>query len=139
MRVGDESGQVLAMVTVMSVGLLAMVGLVIDAGVMFAARRDLQAEADSATRAGATVLDEDAYRRSSGREAVLHPVGAELATSERLHGVEILELQASRDAVFVRVARPQSLLILGVLGFDPVQVEADSTARPRTGILAPGG
>lgn len=139
MRFADESGQVLPLVTVMSLGLLVMVGLVIDAGVMFAARRDLQSTADSAARAGATALDEEAYRQSSGREAVLDPAGAELATSQRLQDVEVVELRASPEAVFVRVARPQPLLILGFLELGPVHVEADSTARPRTGILAPGG
>jgi putative Flp pilus-assembly TadE/G-like protein len=139
MRIEDESGQVMPMVAVMSLGLLVMVGLVIDAGVMFAARRDLQATADSAARAGAAVIDEDAYRASNGRDSELNPTGAELATHQRLHDVDILRLSASPQAVFVRVARPQPLLILGVLGLGPARVEADSTARPRTGILAPGG
>jgi hypothetical protein len=139
MRIEDESGQVIPMVTVMSLGLLVMVGLVIDAGVMFAARRDLQANADSAARAGAAVIDEEAYRVSDGRDAVLDPTGAELATHRRLQDVDILQLSASPEAVFVRVARPQPLVILGLLGLGPVRVEADSTARPRTGILAPGG
>jgi hypothetical protein len=139
MRIEDESGQVMPMVTVMSLGLLVMVGLVIDAGVMFAARRDLQANADSAARTGAAVIDEEAYRASNGRDAVLDPTGAELATHQRLHDVDILQLSASPQAVFVRVTRPQPLLILGFLGLGPIRVEADSTARPRTGILAPGG
>jgi Flp pilus assembly protein TadG len=138
MRLADESGQVLPLVTVMSLGLLVMVGLVIDAGVVFAARRDLQATVDAAARAGATVLDEDAYRQSSGREAVLDPAGAELETSERLQDVEVVTLQASPEAVFVRVARTQPLLILGSLGLGPAHIRADSTARPRIGILGPG-
>ena len=138
MKARDESGQVLPMVTVMSLGMLVMVGLVVDAGVMFAARRNLQATADSAARAGAAVIDEDSYRDSGGREAVLDPTGAELAMQERLHDVEVVALQASPEAAFVRVARPQPLLILGFLGLGPVRVEAHSTARPRTGILAPG-
>jgi Putative Flp pilus-assembly TadE/G-like len=139
MRLADESGQVLPLVTVMSLGLLMVIGLVIDAGVMFAAKRDLQATADSAARAGATVLDENAYRQSSGREAVLDPAGAELVIGQRLHEVEVVKLRASPEGVFVRIARAQPLLILGFLGLGPVHVEADSTARPRTGILAPGG
>ncbi len=139
MKFRDESGQVLPMVTVMSLGLLVMVGLVIDAGVMFATRRDLQATADSAARAGAAVIDEDAYRASNGRNSVLDPTGAELATHRRLHDVEVVQLSASPEVVFVRVARPQPLLILGFIGVEPIRVEVDSTARPRTGILAPRG
>jgi len=139
MRVRGESGQVLPMVTVMALGLLAMVGLVLDAGLMFAARRDLQATADAASRAGAAVIDEDAYRASGGRSAVLDPEGAEAAALDRLEDVDLVALQASPEVVVVRVARTQPLLLLRLIGVGPVRVEADSTARPRTGILAPGG
>jgi hypothetical protein len=138
-RIENEAGQMMPIVAVMSLALLIMVGLVIDAGLMFAARRDLQATADSAARAGAAVIDEEAYRASNGRDSVLDPTGAELATLQRLHDVDILRLSASPHAVFVRVARPHALLILGFLSLGPIRVEAGSTARPRTGILAPGG
>lgn len=139
MSVRGESGQVLPMVTVMTLGFLAMVGLVLDAGVMFAARRDLQATADAASRAGAAVIDEDAYRASGGRTAVLDPAGAEVAARQRLEDVDVVALKASPEVVVVRVARTQPLLLLSLIGVGPVRVEADSTARPRTGILAPGG
>lgn len=100
MNLHDESGQVLPMVTVMALGLLAMVGLVIDAGTMFAAKRDLQATADAAARAGATVIDEDAYRSSGGRRVVLDEAAAHtllnlLAILERICEVEIKPLRRS--------------------------------------------
>jgi hypothetical protein len=139
MKVRGESGQVLPIVTVMSLGLLAMVGLVVDAGLLFAARRDLQASADAAARAGASVIDEDAYRGSGGRRAVLDPAGARAAAHHRLEGVDVVALHASPEEVVVGVARTQPLLLLRLIGAGSVRVEADSTARPRTGILAPGG
>ena len=139
MKLHDESGQVLPMVTVMALGLLAMVGLVIDAGMMFAAKRDLQATADSATRAGAAVIDEDIYRSSGGRRVVLDLATAEQAALRRLDDVQLVDVSASSEAVFVRVSRTQPLLLLGLVGVGPLHVEAHSTARPRTGILAPGG
>jgi hypothetical protein len=139
MSVRDESGQVLPLVTVMMLGLLAMVGLVVDGGLLFAARRDLQATADAATRGGAAILDEEAYRQSGGQRAELDPEGAESAALRRLGDVEVVSIGASSDAVFIRIARSQPLLLLGLIGVGPVRVEADSTARPRTGILAPGG
>lgn len=139
MKPHDESGQVLPMVTVMALGLLAMVGLVIDAGMMFAAKRDLQATADSATRAGASVIDEDIYRSSGGRRVVLDETAAEQAALRRLEDVQLVDVGASSEAVFVRISRTQSLLLLGLIGVGPLHVEAHSTARPRTGILAPGG
>jgi Flp pilus assembly protein TadG len=139
MRLQDESGQVLPMVAVMTLGLVAMVGLVIDAGVMFAARRELQATADSAARAGAAVLDENIYRSSGGRRAVLDEPGAKEAVLARVGDVRVDSVAATSEAVFVRLSRPQPLLLLGLVGVGPVDVEARSTARPRTGILAPGG
>jgi Flp pilus assembly protein TadG len=138
MRLRDESGQVLPMVTVMALGLLAMVGLVIDAGMMFAAKRYLQATADAATRAGAAVIDEDIYRSSGGRRVVLDETAAEQAALRRLEDAQV-DVSASSEAVFVRVSRTQPLLLLGLVGMGPLHVEAHSTARPRTGILAPGG
>lgn len=138
-RFRDESGQVFPLVVVMSLGLLGMVGLVIDGGLVFAARRDLQATADAAARAGATVIDERAFRRSGGQEAVLDIDGARQAALRRLTDLDIVELRATSEAVFVRVARSEPLLLLGVIGLGPVQVQAESTARPRTGILSPGG
>ena len=139
MKLHDESGQVLPMVTVMALGLLAMVGLVIDAGMMFAAKRDLQATADAATRAGAAVIDEDVYRSSGGRRVVLDETAAEQAALRRIEGAQLVELITSDETVFVRVSRTQPLLLLGIVGVGPLHVEAHSTARPRTGILAPGG
>ncbi|MGH2847731.1 MAG: pilus assembly protein TadG-related protein [Thermoleophilaceae bacterium] len=139
MRLHDDSGQVLPMVAVMTLGLLAMVGLVVDAGVMFAARRDLQSTADAAARAGAAVLDEDVYRSSGGRTTTLDEPGAEEAALAHLADVDVQSVTATSDAVFVSVSRSQPLLLLGLIGVGPVNVEARSTARPRTGILAPGG
>ena len=127
------------MVAVMTLGLLAMVGLVVDAGVLLAARRDVQATADAAARAGAAVLDEDVYRSSGGGTTVLDEPGAEKAALGHLAGVDVEGVAATSDAVFVRVSRLQPLLLLGIVGVGPVDVQARSTARPRTGILAPGG
>lgn len=139
MRVHDDSGQVLPIVAVTTLGLLAMVGLVVDAGLMFAARRDLQATADAAARAGAGVLDEEIYRSSGGRSVVIDEPEAEKAALAHLSGVDVESVTATSDAVHVSVSRSQPLLLLGFIGIGPVNVEARSTARPRTGILAPGG
>jgi Flp pilus assembly protein TadG len=139
MKARDESGQVLPMVAVTALGLLAMVGLVVDAGEMFAAKRDLQATVDAAARAGAAVIDQGVYRSSGGRTVVLDQGAAREATLRRLRQVQVGDLSVSDRAVYVRVSRTQPLLLLGIVGVGPLHVEAHSTARPRTGILAPGG
>lgn len=139
MNTRSESGQVLPMVTVMMLGLIVMVGLVVDAGVVFAARRDLQSAADAATRAGAAALDIERYRASGGRLAVLDEAAAEEAALRRLDDERIVHLSASPHDVRVELQRTQPLLLLGLVGVGPVEVQANSIARPRTGILAPGG
>ena len=53
-RFRDERGVVAPLVAVMLIGLLGIAALVIDGGVLFAARRDLQGLADGAARAGET-------------------------------------------------------------------------------------
>lgn len=135
----SESGQVLPMVTVMMLGLVVLVGLVIDAGLVFVARRDLQATADAAARAGATFVDVDEYRSSGGRRSLLDEARAEAGALRRLQGEPVSLVAASERAVRVEVTRTQPLLLLGVVGVGPVEVQATSTARPRTGIHAPGG
>jgi Flp pilus assembly protein TadG len=139
MKARDESGQVLPMVAVMALGLLAMVGLVVDAGEMFAAKRDLQATVDAAARAGAAVIDQGVYRSSGGRTIVLDQGAAREAALRGLQQVQVGALSVSDQAVYVQAARTQPLILLGLVGVGPLRVEAHSTARPRTGILAPGG
>jgi Putative Flp pilus-assembly TadE/G-like len=139
MRMGDERGQVLPMVAVMTLGLLAMVGLVVDAGVMFSAKRELQSTVDAAARAGAAVIDQEVYRSSGGRTVVLDQGAARQAALRRLQQVHLGDLRVSDHSVYVRAFRSQPLLLLSLVGVGPLHVEADSTARPRTGILAPGG
>ena len=60
---GDD-GQVLVMVALMMVGVVSVVGLVSDGGLVFAQRRDLQNVADAAAAAGAMQIDEAVYRSS---------------------------------------------------------------------------
>ena len=72
----DESGQVMILVAILMVGLVAVVGLVTDGGMVFSQRRDLQNVADSAAAAGASQIDEDAYRASAGASVVLDETAA---------------------------------------------------------------
>ena len=60
-----ESGAVVPLVAVMLLGLLAMAALVIDGGLLFAERRDLQGMADGAARAGAMAIDEELLRETA--------------------------------------------------------------------------
>ena len=75
-----ERGAVAPLVAMMLLGLLALAALVIDGGLLFAERRDLQGLADGAARAGAMAVDEDVLRETG---AVRLDSAAAQAAAER--------------------------------------------------------
>ena len=62
LKLRRESGAVVPLTAVMLLGLLAVAALVIDGGLLFAERRDLQGMADGAARAGAMAINEELLR-----------------------------------------------------------------------------
>jgi Putative Flp pilus-assembly TadE/G-like len=135
-----ESGAVAPLVAVMLLGLLAVAALVVDGGVLFAARRDLQGLADGAARAGAMAVDIETLRETE--KVRLAPVEAEVAAHEYLRAVRysgISSVSADILSVTVHLSDTRSTLMMGLLGVDSVEVEARSVARPRTGIESPEG
>jgi uncharacterized membrane protein len=134
-----ERGQVIVLVAVMLVGLVALVGLVLDGGLVFAQRRDLQNIADGAALAGAMQLDETAYRASG--EVVLDESAAEQAATEYLaaEGSGLTYAVTARpEGVEVAVSRRASTGFLRVLGIDGVDIDASARAEPRHGIASAG-
>jgi Flp pilus assembly protein TadG len=115
---------------------LAAVGLALDGGVVFNARRELQNVADAAARAGAMQLDERVYRESAGARLVLDQEGARrvavdyLAERPGLSG----EVRSDERRVVVAVSRDVPLAFLRVVGFDRVRISATAPAEARVGI-----
>lgn len=131
-----EDGQALVMVAAMMVGLVSVVGLVSDGGLVFAQRRDLQNAADAAAAAAAMQIDEDVYRATG--DIVLNERRARETAARYLdaeHGVAY-EISTSRDSVKVSVRRPASTSFLGLVGIDGVDVTARASAEPRYGVDA---
>ena len=140
LSVRDERGAVLPLVAVVMLGLLAITALVIDGGVMFAARRDLQGLADGAARAGAMSLDLTALR--SGDAVRLDPDAARAAAVDYLRtsgftGHSDVSVDTLRVTVDLMQHRPT--VMMGLLGIRTVRTEAHSVARPRAGIEGPEG
>jgi len=77
--VGAEGGQILVLTVVVALGLLAVLGLVADGGLLVARHRELQNLADAAARAGAGQLDVAAFRASGGQLVQLDPAQASAA------------------------------------------------------------
>jgi uncharacterized membrane protein len=124
----------------MLLGLLAVAALVIDGGLLFAERRDLQANADGAARAGAMAIDEDLLRETgavrldpqAGREAAVRYLEAA--------GVEgTIRIDTNMLSVTVDLEEQRPTLVMGLLGLRTVDVNAHAVARPRVGIEEAGG
>lgn len=134
-RVDRDSGQVVIIVAVSMVGLLAITALVIDGGLLFATRRNLQSLSDAAARAGAMSLDEQALREGRD-ELMIDPAGAEAAASSYLetigfHGKS--EVSATPSVVRIRLEEEHASVLLGIVGIQDVQMRASSVARPAVG------
>ncbi|MCL4230931.1 MAG: hypothetical protein KJ053_05080 [Dehalococcoidia bacterium] len=133
-----EDGQALVMVAVMMVGLVSVVGLVSDGGLVFAQRRDLQNAADAAAAAAAMQIDEDAYRATGDvvlDERWAHETAARYLAAEDGVSYEIL---TSPDSVEVSVSQQASTSFLGLIGIDDMGVSARASAEPRYGVDAAG-
>jgi Flp pilus assembly protein TadG len=124
----------------MLLGLLALAALVIDGGLLFAERRDLQGLADGAARAGAMAVDENVLRETGAVR--LDPAAAQAAAERYLEttGVEgTVRIDADTLSVTVDLQERRPTLMMGLLGVRTVDVAAHAVARPRVGIEEAGG
>ncbi len=137
-RFHGDDGQVLVMVALMMVGVVSVVGLVSDGGLVFAQRRDLQNVADAAAAAGAMQIDEAVYR-STG-EVVLDEQLARDAAVLYLDAEDGLDyvVNVLPDRVEVAVSRQATTGFLRVIGIDGIEVSASASAEPRYGVERAG-
>jgi len=135
---GRERGQAaILLLGALFIG-LAFLGLAVDGARMFTARRDLQNVADSAALAGASAIDEGAYRASGGTVVRLDRAGARAAAERvvwaaRLPASTRVDVRVEPERVEVHLARPVDTTILRVVGLTAQQIGASATASPRTG------
>jgi Flp pilus assembly protein TadG len=135
-----ERGAVAPLVAMMLLGLLALAALVIDGGLLFAERRDLQGLADGAARAGAMAVDENVLRETGAVR--LDPAAAQAAAERYLEttGVEgTVRIDADTLSVTVDLQESRPTLMMGLLGVRTVDVAAHAVARPAVGIEEAGG
>lgn len=131
----SESGAVVPLTAVMLLGLLAIAALVVDGGLLFAERRDLQGLADGAARAGAMAVDEDLLRETG--TVRLDPAAARDAAERYLAagGFEgTIRIDTDMLDVTVDLEESQPTLMMGLLGVRAIGVTAHVIARPRVGI-----
>ena len=132
-----ETGQAILWVAVMLPLFLSAVGLAIDGGVVFAARRELQNTADGAARAGVTQVDEWAYRESAGTRVVLDQRRARQVAMDYLAvtrtGIEAI-VESGAQRVVVEVSREVPTAFMRIAGVETVRISATAPAELRVGV-----
>jgi Flp pilus assembly protein TadG len=131
---GARSGQALLWVVVMLPIFLAIIGLALDGGALFAARRQVQNAADGAARAGAQQIDLDKYRATG--EIALDDGWARYVARQYVAGLGGLEaaVDIAGNQVIVTVRRDVPLSFLKLVGVGEVRVGAMAVAEPFYGI-----
>lgn len=133
-------GQAIVWAAVMLPLFLSVVGLAIDAGVVFDARRELQDVADAAARAGAMQVDQQIYRSSSGKTVVLdQPAARQVAAqyiADQSSGI-MATITIDPQRVVVEVSRNVPTSFLRLVGLSTIRVSAVATAAARYGISGP--
>lgn len=132
----EESGQAIVVVAILMTGLVAVVGLATDGGLVFSQRRDLQNVADAAALAGAMQIDEAVYRASG--EVMLDEAAARQAAVQYLEaeGGLSYSVVVGPTRVQVTVSRQASTGFLRVVGINGVEISATASAQPRHGVAA---
>ncbi|MDG4790190.1 pilus assembly protein TadG-related protein [Micromonospora sp. WMMD1102] len=135
-RTGDDSGQVTAFTVLMIVALLAVAGLVFDAGLALMQKVRALDIAQAAARAGAQELDLYQYRTRN--IAVLDPVRAASAARAWLASAGATgEATATTTTVTVTVRRTSRAQLLQIVGVRQLDVSASATATAVQGITGP--
>ena len=133
----SESGQAILWMVIMLPLFLSIVGLAIDGGLVFAARRELQNAADGAARAGVAQVDERVYRESAGTRVVLDQRRARQAVVEYLAatrpGIDAL-IEPGAQRVVVEVSRDVPTAFMRLAGIETVRISATAPAELRVGV-----
>jgi uncharacterized membrane protein len=135
-----RDGRDLGQAAVLLIGVLALaaafVGLAVDGARLLTVRRDLHAIADSAALAGASAIDEHAYRDSVGRDIRLDAQLARDAATRVIaaSGLPVdatVEVNVDDSGVDVRIARDVPTMLLRVVGLAEQRIGAHARAAPR--------
>lgn len=132
-----QRGQAIVWVAVMLPFFLAIVGLVIDGGVVWNAERQVQGTADGAARAGAEALDTQAYYGSNGQTVALDPAAARqqaAAYLAREASGATWSVSADGREVVVHVRRSVPTSFVRIVGINSVALATTGAAEVRHGV-----
>ena len=128
-RARGEDGFVSLYVVVLTVGLLAMAGLVIDGGNALAAREQAADTAQQAARAGADALSPDSLRAGNPNELAATPAAAQSAANRVLASDGVTgTVTVAGDNVTVTVVVHKATTILSAVGVTQLSGTATASA-----------
>lgn len=136
-------GQVAVFFAILLPAFLAVIGLALDGGHLYAEHADLQAVADAAARAGAAAIDtttSGGLRGETTSPARLDPAVAEARATAyaQYQGVQPLGVVASDAQVTVRVGRTVPTVFLRIVRLNTLWIEARGVAHPSVGVSQAG-
>jgi hypothetical protein len=135
-RTGGDSGQVTAFATIMTLALLLVAGLVLDAGLALSVKVRALDVAQSAARAGAQELNLAKYRASNVAE--LDPGRAAAAARAWLTTAGFTgQATATTQTVTVTVHGASRTQLLQLVGVRQLAVSASATATAVQGVTGP--
>jgi Flp pilus assembly protein TadG len=138
LREHAEAGFVSLYVVVITIGLLAMAGLVIDGGNAITAREQAVDAAQQASRAGADALSADSLRGNPSRLSA-SPAAAQAAANRVLQTVGLTgSVSVDGDNVTVTVVVHKSTTILSAFGLNDISGRATATATALHGTTTGG-
>jgi Flp pilus assembly protein TadG len=133
---GGDAGEVTPFVVLISVALLAVAGLVLDAGLAISAKVQALDTAQAAARAGAQQLDLYAYRTRGVTR--LDPARAASTARAWLASAGVSgDASATATTVTVTVRRDSRTQLLQLVGVGSLSVSASATATAVQGVTGP--
>jgi hypothetical protein len=133
--------QALVFLTTMLPLFLAVIGLALDGGHLFAERANLQAVADASARAGAVRLDTARMYSEGTGDVFLSPNEAAAAARDyaSYHGLaaEQIDTAADDQIVAVRLHEAVPTVFVKVVRIETITIRASSTASARYGVDSP--
>jgi Putative Flp pilus-assembly TadE/G-like len=135
-----ERGSAIVWVALMLPVFLGILGLAVDGGIVFNARREVQNVADGAARAGAMQIDLDAYRRSSSvflDERQAREVARNYLIANCRGDWRCYEPQTDDRLIVVKIEASVPTAFLSLVGISDVTVSATAPAWVRYGVDRP--
>ena len=124
---GTERGSTTLLMVIVFVGLLMVVGLVVDGGQKLAADRDSRNIAEAAARAGANAVDGTAIY--GGTPTISLQAGASRARQYLAAAGVDGTVTATGDKITVTASSSRPTIFLGAIGFNRFTSSSTSTAQ----------